>query len=94
MSNIDFNNARAIDWAWKVSLIEQANPNWNDLYDDIVQLENRYPIRHFGYDGKCEVLSHRQLYFAKLNHQALQPSSSSSLNRGSCTMYQFKNNIK
>jgi putative endonuclease len=22
--------------AWKVSLIEKANPNWNDLYDDIV----------------------------------------------------------
>jgi putative endonuclease len=22
--------------AWKVSLIEQANFNWNDLYDDIV----------------------------------------------------------
>jgi len=22
--------------AWKISLIEKANPNWNDLYDDIV----------------------------------------------------------
>jgi putative endonuclease len=22
--------------AWKVSLIEKANPNWNELYDDIV----------------------------------------------------------
>ena len=22
--------------AWKVSLIEKANPNWNDLYDSIV----------------------------------------------------------
>ena len=22
--------------AWKISLIEKANPHWNDLYDDIV----------------------------------------------------------
>ncbi len=22
--------------AWKIRLIEQVNPNWNDLYDDIV----------------------------------------------------------
>jgi len=22
--------------AWKISLIEKANPNWNDLYDSIV----------------------------------------------------------
>ena len=22
--------------AWKIALIERANPNWNDLYDEIV----------------------------------------------------------
>ena len=64
--------------AWKIRLIEQVNPNWNDLYDDIVQLENGCPIRDFGYDGKLMRACNREISVTvrldEFNHQASQPS--------------------
>lgn len=38
--------------AWKIRLIEKTNPDWLDLYDEIIQLEIGYPTKYLGYDGK------------------------------------------
>jgi len=36
------------DRSWKIRLIEKSNPEWNDLYDNLV---NGFPTKTFGNDN-------------------------------------------